>query len=165
MAEIGVFRGKMSAELLSRVNKLFLYMVDNWLDEALQPTHYRETGDYHAHLNAARQSHNKRKALEATAFAESRREVLHMESAEAAARVPDGSLDLVFLDGDHSYFGVRSDIDTWLPKLRPGGWLGGHDYGHTGKYEFGVERAVDEAVSQNGWVLELGAGVTWWVRP
>jgi hypothetical protein len=49
--------------------------------------------------------------------------------------------DLVFIDGDHRYEAVRADIAGWLPKVRPGGVLCGHD---CGVFE-GVNRAVGEA--------------------
>ena len=35
--------------------------------------------------------------------------------------------DFVFIDGDHRYESVRRDIQAWLPKVRPGGIMGGHD--------------------------------------
>lgn len=40
---------------------------------------------------------------------------------------PAASFDVVFLDGDHSYEGVRADFDHWWPLLRPGGTLLLHD--------------------------------------
>lgn len=46
----------------------------------------------------------------------------------------------VFLDADHSEAAVAADIAAWLPKVQPGGWLCGHDYG---TYP-GVAAAVDE---------------------
>jgi predicted O-methyltransferase YrrM len=37
-------------------------------------------------------------------------------------------LDLLFIDGDHSYEGCRADVLTWMPHLKPGGTLIMHDY-------------------------------------
>ena len=69
---------------------------------------------------------------------------LDTTSLDAAKTIEDGSLDLVFIDADHSYEGCRDDILAWRPKLRPGGWLSGHDYCH---YRYpGVVRAVREYV-------------------
>jgi predicted O-methyltransferase YrrM len=45
-------------------------------------------------------------------------------SAELAA---DGSVDLVFIDDDHSYQGVAWDFWAWLPKLKRGGIVAFHD--------------------------------------
>lgn len=53
-----------------------------------------------------------------------------------------GSLGMVFIDGDHSYEGVRADIEAWLPKLRKGGVAAFHDIG----WAEGVQRAVEEHV-------------------
>lgn len=47
-------------------------------------------------------------------------------SVPAAAEVPDG-LDLIFIDADHSYEGIKADWETWTPKLRPGGHILLHD--------------------------------------
>ena len=48
----------------------------------------------------------------------------------AARDFEDNTLDLVYIDGWHHYSVVVADIMTWLPKVRQGGWIGGHDY-HT----------------------------------
>jgi len=61
------------------------------------------------------------------------------ESVRAAARTPYGSLDFVFIDADHSYEAVKADIKAWLPRLKKGAWIGGHDFN-----EEGVNRAVME---------------------
>jgi predicted O-methyltransferase YrrM len=36
-------------------------------------------------------------------------------------------LDVLFLDGDHTYEGVKADYETYVPLLRPGGMLIFHD--------------------------------------
>jgi len=49
------------------------------------------------------------------------------ESTKAALRFEDKSFDLIFIDGDHSHTQTMADIRAWLPKVRPGGILCGHD--------------------------------------
>src|SRR3990167_7294613 len=49
-------------------------------------------------------------------------------SVEAAKDFPDGSLDAVYIDAEHDEDSVRQDIQTWRPKIKPGGILSGHDY-------------------------------------
>lgn len=39
----------------------------------------------------------------------------------------DGSLDLVFIDGDHSYEGALGDFENFLPKMKPTGIMLAHD--------------------------------------
>jgi hypothetical protein len=68
--------------------------------------------------------------------------VLWMATAEAAKHVADGWADFVFVDAGHSYQAVKSDIERWQSKVKPGGWFGGHDYHWSHP---GVVRAVDEA--------------------
>lgn len=37
-------------------------------------------------------------------------------------------VDMVFVDGEHSYEGCKGDIEAWLPNIKPGGLLVIHDY-------------------------------------
>jgi MMP 1-O-methyltransferase len=53
-------------------------------------------------------------------------------------------IDLLFLDGDHSYAAVRQDFEDWAPKVRPGGYLVMHDVVHP--QHQGPARVVDELV-------------------
>jgi len=50
------------------------------------------------------------------------------ESPRCAEMYKDKSIDFVFIDGDHSYDAVIKDIKAWLPKIKTGGILSGHDY-------------------------------------
>jgi predicted O-methyltransferase YrrM len=59
---------------------------------------------------------------------------------------------LVYIDADHSYEAVKRDIEIWLPRIRKGGIIGGHDYETAGK--FGVKRAVDERFGKPDMVFE-----------
>lgn len=67
---------------------------------------------------------------------------LRTTSAIAATIVKNG-LGAVYIDGDHTYESVRDDIKAWLPKIRKGGILAGHDYGASWH---GVKKAVDEVL-------------------
>lgn len=67
---------------------------------------------------------------------------LEMSSLAATNMYTDGSLDFVFIDADHSYAAVAADIDAWLPKVRKGGIIAGHDYCEWPG--FGVIQAVTE---------------------
>ena len=71
-----------------------------------------------------------------------------MTSEEAAPKIPDASLDFVYIDGDHSFDFVMLDLILWARKVRPGGMISGHDY-----YRFrngGVVPAVDVFSRQHG---------------
>lgn len=51
------------------------------------------------------------------------------DSAKAAESYPDGSLDFVFIDGDHALPMVKRDLEAYWPKVKMGGVLAGHDIG------------------------------------
>lgn len=76
------------------------------------------------------------------------------KSVEVAATYEDGSVEFVFIDASHEYADVREDIQAWWPKLRAGGYFGGHDINWPG-----VHRAVQESFPG---VLPLGS--SWLVR-
>lgn len=67
--------------------------------------------------------------------------ILRGKSADMAL-VFDGEIDLLFIDGDHSYEMVKLDVLYWLPKLKENGIVVFHDYG----WAEGVKRVVDEYI-------------------
>ncbi len=83
--------------------------------------------------------------------------IMRTLSVEAAARFRESQLDFVYLDARHDYAGVKEDLEAWLPKVRSGGILAGHDYldGMDHGTEFGVKRAVDEFAREHGYVVRV----------
>lgn len=83
-------------------------------------------------------------------------EVLPLPSLDAARRLRSVRFDTVFLDGCHEYAETLADIRAWLPLVRPGGMIAGHDYwtGHVG-----VMDAVEEAF---GGAAEIVSGTRLW---
>ena len=67
-------------------------------------------------------------------------------STEVVERVgkESGGLDLLFIDGDHSYEGVKADWDAYKSLLKPGAVVVFHDYG----WADGVQKVVKENVMQ-----------------
>ena len=49
-------------------------------------------------------------------------------STVAFSDFADGSLDAIYIDGNHVYNNVCKDITLWFPKIRDGGTIAGHDY-------------------------------------
>lgn len=79
---------------------------------------------------------------------------MRMESLKAAERFADESLDFVFIDASHEYEHVKADILKWLPKVKKGGVLAGHDC-YPNNPEFGgVYKAVTEIFGTNFKVSE-----------
>ncbi len=83
---------------------------------------------------------------------------MKMTSEEASAYFKDGVFDFIYLDGNHNYEFVRQDIDLWLPKVKRGGYFGGHDYSNLALP--GVMKAVEEtfgkvfAYSDMSWMVK-----------
>ncbi len=166
MAEIGMGRCYMAKELLKHPT-LHLHMVDNWLPKDQQPQAYIDTGDFFAGRDAYQVELHYQRAVAVVDTHPGRVTIHHKDSVDAARDFDDGALDLVFLDADHSYKGVKRDIAAWLPKVKRGGWLGGHDYyNHIGPdFDFtGVDRAVDELARNFGVKIEEDLNFTWWTR-
>lgn len=160
VAEVGVFAGDLSRRLLARRPDLKLTMIDKWDTE--QTPAFSQSGDWHLTLNQEQQDGYYHLAQTVTSFAEDRRKVIRADSKDAASQIPDESLDLAFIDADHSYEGCKTDIQAYWPKVKPGGVLAGHDYAND-EFKFGpmVKKAVDEFAAAQGLDLELGSNYTW----
>ena len=165
-AEIGVLIGQTSEFILRSRKDAFLLMIDSWQTVDKQPERYKATGDDHAlHADPARVNSHRAQAEARAKLFPGRASILAMTSSEAAAKVEDGSLDLVFIDADHSKEGVTEDIALWLPKVKAGGWLGGHDYRNPDpRFRFGVTEAVDEWAAATGRPIETDLNFTWFAR-
>jgi hypothetical protein len=62
---------------------------------------------------------------------------------DALDQYPNGSIDLLHIDGLHMYEAVRHDFDVWSPKVRPGGIILLHDT-QIRRDDFGVWRLWTE---------------------
>lgn len=82
---------------------------------------------------------------------------IKMASVEASKVYKDYSVDFIYIDADHTYQAVLEDINSWVSKVKPGGYLGGHDI-----YMDDVRKAVEEkfgngykTYSDTSWVVKL----------
>jgi len=82
------------------------------------------------------------------------------QSNESSSFFTNQSVDFVFVDADHVYPNVKADILAWLPKMKPGGIMAGHDYN---SQHPGVIQAVDEIFGERKtylpeedvWLIEI----------
>jgi len=55
---------------------------------------------------------------------------LSMDTIDGSKLFADNSLQFVFLDSGHDRDTIRTELQNWWPKIKPGGYLAGHDYNH-----------------------------------
>lgn len=157
-AEVGVWKGVMARHVLASGRLAAYHLVDPWTPGT------PGTSWYESNTNLPRFSASRFRAAMAEVKALAAEHdgvalITRAASLDAARDMPAASLDAVFLDADHSREGLAADIEAWTPKVRPGGWIGGHDLDHP-RFP-GVREAVDAAFGER---IETGADRTWWVR-
>jgi len=79
------------------------------------------------------------------------------DSSTILNEFPRGSLDWIYIDGDHSYEGVKKDIKAAHQALKPGGIITFNDYTNWCSYAiapYGVARAVNEFILTEGYAIE-----------
>lgn len=142
-AEIGVADGRYSRILMETIPGLALIGVDPYRAYDGYTDFRRES----TFVNQLLQAREKLKSSEGYAL-------LVTSSEQAAKWVADNSLDFVFIDANHQYEFVKQDLALWVPKVRLGGIVSGHDYYHFRSGRGGVVQAVDEFVAANDYQLQ-----------
>lgn len=136
--ELGSFHGRSTLAMLDS-SKAHVWCVDCWR----YPGKVTEK-DYHIFLAN-------------TASVKGRITVLKMTTNEAFGRLSKDFFDMIFIDANHSYKTVRDDIINYLPLLKVGGLICGHDYN---KNWPGVVKAVNELFKSP----RKGGKALWWIR-
>lgn len=72
------------------------------------------------------------------------------DSTTASQLFANASLDWVHLDARHDYDSVRNDIRSWLPKVKPGGWISGDDFDDE-KWPEVIKAVKDELPEAHSW--------------
>jgi len=165
MIEVGVFTGHMGEWLLDKRSDLRWIGIDNWLPTEQQPQAYIDTGDVHAVASGFLQSQWERQARTRMERFGDRATIIKESSPFATHRFGQESVDLVFLDGDHSKQGALADCRAWWPIVKRGGYLGGHDFLNSDRrFTFGVNLAVEQFSNEVLVAYELDDGTTWFMR-
>jgi len=157
-AELGVFEGQTSRLLLQALPNLTLWMVDPWIKP--QPGERYYADPYMRLVSPEQMEEALRRARARTDFARDRRIIVMADQVTAARCVDDTSLDFVFIDSDHSREGTLEAIETWWSKLRPGGFMIGHDLDYPGFP--GVREAVEQAAAAMGVTWHRADDYVWW---
>jgi cephalosporin hydroxylase len=143
--ECGVAYGKSLAYLASIADPAVdILAVDVWHTfqgrNGLDPAKYRAMRlEFDSPLSAAQ--YNAQRAITLDNEVDERTERIEWVQAksEDVPKYLDFEVDFVFLDDHHEYDSVRAEILAWLPKLKSGGIIAGHD---VNDHYPGVERAV-----------------------
>jgi hypothetical protein len=139
-AEIGTWRGDFAANILSSRHPRQLSLVDPW--------EYREESTYDGALYGG-QTQAGREEMESIYQSVVDRFRSHIERGEVVVE----RLRSV----DHTYEGVRGDLEAYYRTVKPGGFLAGDDYGTPGWWQDGVTRAVDEFAGRCAGLTVIGS--------
>ena len=133
--EVGSWKGKsssyMAVEIANSNKNIDFYCVDTWegsIEHKNDPNLNQLYDIFNDNMQSLKQYHK----------------TLRLPSVVAAKKFEDNSLDFVFIDASHEYEDVKTDIIAWLPKVKSGGVLAGHDYYTNNTDVEGVKLAVDE---------------------
>ena len=114
--EVGTYMG-VFAEILCKSNPdLHLTCVDPWVA-------YKGYKDY-----STQRSLNNGYRIARERLAKYNCTLVKEFSVDAAKQFPDGFFDFVYIDANHELPWVIQDLYTWIPKVKKGGIISGHDY-------------------------------------
>lgn len=153
VVELGVAEGLFSRDICQWGIKL-LYSVDSW--ECISG----QSGDGGFNQDWHNANHANAKDL-LKPFGD-RSKILRGRTTQMAQHVPNDSVDLVYIDADHSYVGCIQDIHAWWGKLKSGGVMAFHDYlmpyygvnqavkDFAGAYKLAIHELPEDAVENAG---------------
>lgn len=124
-AEIGVFKGATFFHLLDQCPQLRLIGVDSWRSPPQQHEKNVMKGLSTWHSQARYDEWADSVKLRARQYPNAT--LYHADSLRVAEQIPDGSLDFIFVDAEHTTEAVIADVTAWRGKVRAGGWILGHD--------------------------------------
>lgn len=165
IAEIGVATGVFSEQLLT-TNPKELHLIDPWVlyDD---PEHAK------AGYGTNKATQEKINGWLETVQVKFHKEIINNQvrihrnySYDLLPTFPDNYFDFIYIDGDHTYNGVKKDLNLAYNKIKIGGHIACDDYESIGWWKNGVTHAVNEfvknknikiiKVSQNQAVLNKG---------
>lgn len=138
--EVGVLEGEYSEVLCKTNPEMKIFSVDAWLFYPVYKN-FRKQWQYDRVYKTA---------VERLSVY-SNNQIIKKKSVEAAEDFEDESIDFVYIDADHSFPAITSDIATWSKKVRKGGLIIGHDYGDSPNKQFCHVKTV-----VNAWTSAYG---------
>jgi len=120
--EIGVNRGKTSESILNHTTTKLLHMVDPWIRN-----YDKGQGLYSTRKNTDPDVDHQYVVGRFAKDFPDRHKIVRKKSEEASEDVPN-DLGFIFIDGNHTYDFVMKDLELWVPKVKSGGLVMGHDW-------------------------------------
>ena len=151
VAEIGVAGGEFSAVILELNQPRELWLIDCWEHQSADVIGHDLSNAPQEAQEALYQQVQQRFA------AMPQVQIMKAYSLIAAMCFSDGYFDGLYFDANHRQ--VYQDIEAWWPKVRPGGWMAGHDYTVAGDH-ITVKTDVDRFVAERGLELFVTRGDT-----
>ncbi len=150
VVEVGVWLGRsiifLAQECQRLGKKVSFYAVDTFKGELDQPAHVEVVAENGGSNRLAFKANCHRCGVGEAIIA------IESDSADAATLHADSSLAFVFIDAAHDYDSVKRDVAAWLPKVKPGGILAGHDAHHKPVMDAVRELIPDAVVMLPCWV-------------
>jgi hypothetical protein len=115
--EIGVFKGDFSNTLHKLLDPSKMVLFDLFTGNA-------GSGDQ----DGNNFSHVSLDAVFKTLKADGRFVLEKGDSASNLSKYPDNYFDMIYIDGDHAYNGCKRDLAVAYAKVKPNGYILGHDY-------------------------------------
>jgi hypothetical protein len=136
IAELGVFKGNFAKVILNEMNPKKLYLVDLFVG-------YFMSGDQDGKIIEYAQLEDELIKVREFFKPFENVEVVQSSTTEFLKSVP--YLDMVYIDADHSYNSVKSDLELSFLKVKKGGLITGHDYVKNTE----AEKAVNDFCLEN----------------
>ena len=139
-AEIGVWKGEFSDRILKEASPRRFHLIDPWLFQGEFPDRMYggSVATNQADMDAIFETVKRRLGADP-------RVVIDRQKSEAAlAGYPDRYFDWVYIDGNHYYDFVLSDLELCFSKVKVGGYICGDDYTWGKELKLPVKRAVTD---------------------
>lgn len=139
--EVGVFFGEHAKSINDNLNINKLYLIDPYAE-------YNEKDTSLLLKKAKRKAHKINK----------KGNEVWIENIFHGKELDLGELDFLYIDGDHTYEGIKKDLMIYTNFVKDGGIIAGHDIQHPP-----VAKAVIEFAHKNKLNVVFGDRRDWWI--